>query len=145
MARTTLKPLMALWAITVAVAAVVLTTSPASAQPAATVNVVKTSAPAACQASDLGISVPAAISGDPDEGMGKRAWNIVFRNISRASCAVHGWPRITVRTAAGKAVATTVSDVNYSNLTVVPDSAIVLSAGASAVVTATSATAGTAA
>jgi hypothetical protein len=143
MARTTLKPLMALWAITVAVAAVVLTTSPASAQPAATVNVVKTPAPAACQASDLSMSVPAAISGDPDEGMGKRAWNIVFRNISQASCSVHGWPRITVGTAAGKAVATTVSDVNYSNLTVVPDSAIVLPAGARAVVTATSATAET--
>src|SRR5271155_5412376 len=121
MARTTLKPLMALWAITVAVAAVVLTTSPASAQPAAAVNAVKTPAPVACQAADLSIGVPAAITGDPDEGMGKRAWNIVFRNISAASCSVHGWPRITVRTAAGKAVATTVSDVTYSNLTVVPD------------------------
>jgi hypothetical protein len=73
--------------------------------------------------------------------MGKQAWNIVFRDISPASCSLHGWPRIAVRTAAGAAVPTTVSDVNYSNLAVIPDTRIVLAPGRSAVVTATSATA----
>ncbi|HEV3294935.1 MAG TPA: DUF4232 domain-containing protein, partial [Streptosporangiaceae bacterium] len=94
-----------------------------------------------CQATDLGISVPTAIAGDPDEGMGKRAWNIVFRNTSKTACSLHGWPRIVVRATTGKAVATTVSRVNYSNLASIPDTQIVLTAGQNAIVTATSATA----
>ena len=56
--------------------------------------------------------------------MGKRAWNIVFRNITKTTCSLHGWPQIVVRTTAGKTVATTVSKVNYSNLAVVPDTEI---------------------
>ena len=85
--------------------------------------------------------MPDAIAGDPDEGMGKRAWNIVFRNITKTTCSLHGWPQIVVRTTAGKTVDTTVSKVNYSNLAVVPDTEIVLPAGQSAIVTAQSATA----
>ena len=73
--------------------------------------------------------------------MGKRAWNIVFRNTSKTTCSLRGWPQIVVRTTAGKTVATTVSKVNYSNLAPVPDTKIVLPAGQSAIVTATSATA----
>jgi hypothetical protein len=73
--------------------------------------------------------------------MGKRAWNIVFRNTSRAACSLRGWPKIVIHAAGGKAVATTVTDVNYSNLAAVPAAQVVLAAGQSAVVTALSATA----
>ncbi len=143
MARSTLKAPAILRAITAAVAVVVLTAGPAFARPAASAGVAAAAAaapaPAACQAADLGINVPAAIAGDPDQGMGKRAWNIVFRNNSKAVCSLHGWPRVVVRNPGGKTVATTVSDVNYSNLAAVPDAKIVLAAGQSAIVTATSA------
>ena len=141
MARSPLKAPAVLGAITAAVALVVLTAGPAWARSTTVTGTAAPAAPAACQAADLGMSVPRAIAGDPDEGMGKRAWNIVFRNISKTACSLHGWPRIVVRTTAGKTVATTVSKVNYSNLAVVPDAEIVLSAGQSAIVTATSATA----
>ena len=73
--------------------------------------------------------------------MGNRAWNVVFRNTSRDSCRLRGWPRIAVRTSAGKPVPTTVSDVTSSNLAVIQVATIVLRPGDSAVVTATSATA----
>jgi Protein of unknown function (DUF4232) len=85
--------------------------------------------------------VPSAINGDPDQGMGKRAWNIVFRNVSQAACSLRGWPQITVRGTAGRPVTTTVSKVTYSNLASVPDTRIVLPPGQSAIVTATSAAA----
>ena len=65
----------------------------------------------------------------------------MFRNTAKAACSLRGWPRIVVRTLAGKTVATTVSQVNYSNLAAVPDTEIVLSARQSAIVTALSATA----
>jgi hypothetical protein len=140
MVRSTLRAPAVLRAITAAAVVAVLTAGPASARPNPVAHTGAGSAPARCQAADLGISVPAAIAGDPDEGMGKRAWNIVFRNTSQAACGLRGWPRITVHTAGGKAVATTVSDVNYSNLAVVPDTGIVLPRGQSAIVTAQSAT-----
>ena len=141
MARSTLRTPALLRAITAAVAVVVLAAGPAAAEPHDATGAPATSAPGACQAVDLGISVPAAIAGDPDQGMGKRAWNIVFRNNAKTACLLRGWPRVAVRTTAGKAVATAVSNVNYSNLAPVPDTQIVLRAGQSAVVTATSATA----
>ena len=127
-------------AIMAAAVVALLTANPASARPDPAASTGAASAPAGCQAADLSISVPAAVAGDPDEGMGKRAWNIVFRNTSKAVCSLRGWPRIAVRTAGGKPVATTVSDVNYSNLAVVPDTEIVLARGQSAIVTALSAT-----
>jgi hypothetical protein len=139
MARSTLKAPAILPAITAAVAVVVLAAGPAWARPDPLAGVRAHQAPAPCQASDLGISVPAAIAGDPDEGMGKRAWNIVFRNTAQAPCSLRGWPRIVVRTPAGKTVATTVSEVSYTNLAAVPDTEIVLPAGQSAIVTALSA------
>ncbi len=141
MARTVRKLPTALWAMTAAVAATVIAASPASARPAAVAGPAQTPVPATCQASDLAITVPVAVSGDPDQGMGKRAWNILFRNTARASCSVQGWPRLAVRNAAGRAVATTVSNVKYSNLAAIPDSRITLSPGGTAVVTAMSATA----
>jgi Protein of unknown function (DUF4232) len=146
MARSTRKSPGVLWAITAAIAVVVLTAGPASAQSTAVTSAAAPAAPAAptlaqCQARDLGISVPGAIAGDPDEGMGKRAWNIVFRNISKTECALRGWPQIVVRTTAGKTVATTVSKVDYSNLAQVPDTKVVLPPRRSAIVTATSAAA----
>jgi hypothetical protein len=144
MAPSMLKAPAVLRAITAAAAVVVLTAGPAAVRPAALADVTATPAPthwAPCQAADLGISVPSAIAGDPDQGMGKRAWNIVFRNNSRTACSLRGWPRVLVRTAAGKTVATTVSQVNYSNLAPVPDAEIVLPARQNAIVTATSATA----
>src|SRR5260370_2460877 len=141
MARSGLKPRAVLRAITAAVAVVVLTAGPASGWSAAFAGAAAPSAPAPCQATDLGISVPGAIGGDPDEGMGKRAWNIVFRNTSKTTCSLRGWPQIVVRTTAGKTIATTVSNVNYSNLAPAPDTEIVLPPGQSAIVTAPSPTA----
>jgi Protein of unknown function (DUF4232) len=142
-ARSTLRAPAVLRVITVAATVVILTAGPASARPDLVAGPRARPAPAPCRAADLDVSVPLAIAGDPDRGMGKRAWNIVFRNTSKATCSLRGWPRVVVRTLAGKAVATTVSDVNYSNLAAVPDTEIVLSAGQSAIVTALSATAPT--
>ena len=141
MARSTLKPPAALRAITAAVAVVILTAGPASARPGPSADIRVRSAPVRCQAADLRISVPAAIKGDPDEGMGTRAWNIVFRNISRGACTLRGWPQIAIHTAAGKTATAVVSDVEYNNLALVPDAKIVLATGQKAVVTAMSAAA----
>jgi hypothetical protein len=141
MPRSTLNAPAVLRTVTAAVAVAILTANPASARPDPAASTRAGPASAGCQAADLGISVPAAITGDPDEGMGKRAWNIVFRNTSKAACSLRGWPRIVVRALAGKTVATMVSDVNYSNLAAVPDTEVVLPPGQSAIVTALSATA----
>jgi Protein of unknown function (DUF4232) len=148
MARSTLKPRKALWALIAAMAVTVLTAAPVSARPAISASAASgrpaaspSSEPAACQPADLGISVPAAITGDPAEGMGKQAWNVVFRNTARTACSLRGWPSMVVRTPAGKTVTTTVSDVTFSNLALVPEAVIVLRPGQSAIVTATSATA----
>ena len=130
MARSMLSAPAVLRAITAAAVITMLTANPASARPDPAASTGAASAPAGCQAADLGISVPVAIAGDPDEGMGKRAWNIVFRNTSKAACSLRGWPRIAVHATGGKPVATTVSDVNYSNLVVVPDTEVVLRARA---------------
>jgi Protein of unknown function (DUF4232) len=129
------------WAITVAVAvvALALTASPASAWPSAVgAAAPHRSDPAGCRASDLLILVPAAIAGDPAEGMGRQAWNVVFRDIAGAACSLRGWPRAAVRTTSGKTVVTRIGDVRFSNLAVVPDAQIVLRPGQSAVVTAMS-------
>ena len=140
MARSTLRAPSLLRAITAAAAVVALTAAPASARPGSLAGPKAHLTPAPCRVADLGISVPAAIAGDPDRGMGKRAWNIVFRNTAKAACSLRGWPQIVVHAASGKTVATAVSEVEYSNLAAVPDTEIVLSAGQSAIVTALSAT-----
>jgi hypothetical protein len=139
MARSALRPPQVLRAITAAVAVVILTAGPAAARPDPSAG----TQVAACQSADLGISVPSAIKGDPDQGMGKRAWNILFRNVSRTACSLRGWPQIAVLAATGKTVTTTISDVTYDNLAPVPDTRIVLPPGQTAVVTAMSATAPT--
>ena len=141
MARSTLRMPAVLRAITAAMAVVVLTAGPVSARPDPGTGRVAHPAPAPCQAADLAISVPAAIAGDPAQGMGKQAWNIVFRNTSTTACSLRGWPRIAVRATTGKTVAITVSKVNYSNLAAVPDAEIVVPPGQSAIVTVQSATA----
>jgi Protein of unknown function (DUF4232) len=141
MTRSTIRPLKALWAIAVVLAVAALTAVPASALPfASRLTASPDSGTAGCQASNLRISAPSAIRGDPAVGMGKRAWNLVFRNIASTACSLGGWPRITVRTAEGKAVATQITDVKYSNLDLIPDARIILASGQSAVVTAMSAT-----
>ena len=132
----------ALWAITAVVAIVTLSTGPASAQTSASgVAASPRSDTAGCRASDLQISVPAAVRGDPAEGMGKHVWNVVFRNIASTACSLRGWPRVVVRTTTGKTVITRISDVTFSNLALVPDVRIILQPGQSAVVTAISPTA----
>ena len=141
MARNTLRPPQLVRALIAAVAVVILTAGPASARPDPLAGPRAHPATSPCRSADLDISVPSAITGDPDVGMGKRAWNIVFRNVSATACALRGWPRIAVRTTAGKPVRTAVSTVTYSNLASVPDTRIVLASGQSAIVTATSATA----
>jgi Domain of unknown function (DUF4232) len=142
MARRAFPPWTALWAITVTVAvvALTLTADPASAWPSASgAAVSQRSHTAECRASDLRVRVPAAIQGDPADGMGKQAWNMVFGNTAGTACSLQGWPRTVVGTTAGKTVATRISDVRFSNLAVVPDAQIVLRPGQSAVVTAMSA------
>jgi hypothetical protein len=141
MARSARKSPGVLRAIAAAIAVVGLTAGPAAARSTAFTGGTAPAALAGCQAGDLDISVPDAIAGDPDQGMGNQAWNIVFRNISKTACSLRGWPQIMVRTPAGKTVATTVSKVNYSNLAAVPDTKVVVPAGQSAIVTATSAAA----
>ncbi len=137
MARSTSPPRKALWAITATVAVVALAAGPASARtqrpfPLAGRHAVT----AQCQASDLRISVPAAIEGDPARGMGKQDWNLLFLNTSSTACSLGGWPRIAVHTTKGKTVATTVTDVQSSNLAVVPDTPVVLRPGQTSVVSA---------
>ena len=74
--------------------------------------------------------------------MGNRAGDVVFRNTSRDSCRLRGWPRIAVRTElANRSPTPMVSDVTSSNLAVIQVATIVLRPGDSAVVTATSAAA----
>ena len=142
MGRRTFPPRTVLWAITAVVAAVTLTAGPASARPSApSVAASPHSDTPGCRASDLRISAPAAIQGDPAEGMGKQAWNLVFRDTASSACSLRGWPRLAVRTTSGKTVVTRISDVGSSNLAVVPDAQIILRPGQSAVVTATSSTA----
>jgi hypothetical protein len=95
-----------------------------------------------CAPGQLSITVPAAIAGDPSEGMGNRAWNIVLRNVSaHAACSLLGWPQISVRTRAGRSVTTRVTDVTFSNLGPVPDQRIALPPGGAAVATVTGAAA----
>ena len=148
MARSTLNPRKALGAMTVAVAVTVLTAAPVSAHaaisgPAASARSADPgrSGPAPCQNADLRINVPSAITGDPAGGMGKQAWNLVFRDTAEIACSLRGWPHLVVRTPAGKTVATAISDVKFSNLAQIPDAEIVLRPGQSAIVTAMSATA----
>ena len=142
MARGVFPLRTALWAITATVALIMLTTGPASAWTSASgPAAAPRSAPPRCQASELRISIPAAIPGDPAEGMGKHAWNVVFRNIASTTCTLRGWPRVMVRTATGKTVPTRIGDVRFSNLAPVPGSQVVLRPGQSAVVTAMSPTA----
>jgi hypothetical protein len=146
MARRTLEAPALLRAIMAAVAVVALSVGPAAAQSVTGKGSGKGTVEGAasltsCQAADLRISVPAAITGDPDVGMGKRSWNIVFRNVSKTSCTLHGWPQIVVRATGGKTVATTVSRVDFTNLAPVPDTKIALPPGQNAIVTALSATA----
>ena len=150
MARSTRPPRKALWAITAAVTVAALTAGPVSAQtlgtgdPSSAAAGRPSSAPG-CQASDLRISVPTAIKGDPAQGMGKQAWNLLFLNTSDTACSLRGWPRIVVRSTArktaGKTVATTISDAQSSNLAVVPDAQVAVGPGQTAVVTAISPTA----
>ncbi len=140
MVGSTSPPRMALWAITATVAVVALaaTAGPASARPFPLAG--RHVSAAQCQASDLRISVPAAIKGDPARGMGKQDWNLLFLNTSGTACSLDGWPRIAVHTTAGKTpgktVATTVTDTQSSNLAVVPDTPVVLRPGQTSVVSA---------
>jgi hypothetical protein len=67
--------------------------------------------------------------------MGQESWNIVLRNHGAASCSLRGWPGLTVRGPGGSAVPTRVSHVRASNLRAVPDAAVNLRPGSSAVVT----------
>jgi Protein of unknown function (DUF4232) len=142
MVRNTLEPHKALCAVTAAAAAIVLTAGPAPASPSRSGTATPAGASvASCQPSGLRVSVPAAIAGDPSEGMGKQAWNVLFRDMSDTRCSLHGWPGLVARTIGGRAIATRVTDVTFSNLALIPDSRIVLRPGQSAVVTAISPTA----
>jgi hypothetical protein len=128
-----------LCSISGAAAVLPATAGPASARMSdSSVTAVSRYETARCRPSDLRISVPAAIAGDPAVGMGKQAWNVVFRDTAGTACWLRGWPAVVVRTATGKTVATKVRDVRFSNLAAVPDARVVLRPGQSAVVTAMS-------
>jgi hypothetical protein len=88
----------------------------------------------ACAASQLRMTVPKAIAGDPTEGMGTLAWNILLRNDGKAGCSLNGWPSLSV-TAAAKPVAITSQDVSFSNLAPVGRQIVALAVGQQAVVT----------
>jgi hypothetical protein len=87
-----------------------------------------------CAASQLSMAVPTSIAGDPTQGMGTLAWNILVRNTGSAGCSLRGWPALTV-TAAGKPVAITSQQVSFSNLAPVRPRTVALAAGQQAVVT----------
>ena len=96
MARSTPKPPAALRAIVAAAAALLLAAGlalaqPASAAPAPAAQQAAAAQPAfaACQAADLSITIPAAIEGDPDRGMGNgpgMSFSATRRG-TRAACA----------------------------------------------------------
>ena len=141
MARSPLTMRTAPWAMTAVVVVAMLTAgtaSASSAQPLRPAGYGPAASSPPCQASQLAISVPDAIQGDPAEGMGKQAWNVLLRDTGRTACSLRGWPRIVFRDTAGKAVPVAISDVEFSNLAPVPDARIVLRPGQSAVVTAVS-------
>ena len=135
MVRRTSPPRRALWVIVATVAVVVaLAAGPASARPFPLAG--RHAGAAQCQASDLRISVPAAIKGDPAREWGSKT-GICCSSTHRARPARYGgWPRIAVHTTAGKTVATTVTDVQSSNLALVPDTPIVVRPGQTSVVSA---------
>ncbi len=137
MARSTYPPRKALWAITATVAVIALTAGPASARPSPLSGGPHAGA-AACQVGDLRISVPASIKGDPADGMGKHAWNLLFQDTASTACSLRGWPRIVVHSPGGKTIATAVTDAPSNNLAPVPAAPIIVRPGQTAVVTAVS-------
>jgi hypothetical protein len=88
----------------------------------------------ACAASQLSMTVPTSIAGDPANGMGSVAWNIMLSNTSQAPCSLSGWAGVSI-TAAGQPVAIASQDVQFSNLAQVRPQPIVLTAGQQAVIT----------
>jgi hypothetical protein len=115
-------------------AAALLIAAPAPAG-AAAAAVAGTGTAAPCAPAHLRISVPEQIPGDPQRGMDKQSWNIVFRNAGPAACSLHGWPAISARDGSGRAVPLTVRDAAFSNLAAVPVRQVVLAPGEAAVVT----------
>lgn len=129
--RGKLTALIGLTAAAASMLALTMTAAPALAKPAGPAG---PAASPACAASQLTMTVPKAIAGDPAEGMGKLAWNILLRNNSRAGCSLTGWPALSVA-AAGKPVAITSQKVSFTNLVQVPARSVALPAGQQAVVT----------
>ena len=122
--------LLALTTAAVSVLALTMSAIPALARPSAAGR----QQYRACTASQLSMTLPKAIAGDPADGMGKVAWNILLRNASHANCSLSGWAGVSI-TAAGKPVAVTSQDVSFSNLAQVRPQRIALTAGQQAVVT----------
>jgi Protein of unknown function (DUF4232) len=89
----------------------------------------------ACAARQLSMTVPKAIAGDPTEGMGWLAWNVLLRNTGKAGCSLNGWPDLSVTTGANS-VAITSQHVSFNNLGPVKRQIVALAAGQQAVVTA---------
>ncbi len=127
--KSNLSVPLALTAATASVLALTMITGPALARTSAASQQDR-----ACAASQLGMTVPRAIAGDPAAGMGRLAWNIVLRNTSKAACSLAGWPVLSV-TSAGRRVALASADVSFSNLATVRPQVMALAAGQQAVVT----------
>ncbi len=126
-------------AAAIVAAAVLGAAGPAAAQPARTG--LAAGGAGTCAPRQLRVTVPAAIPGDPSEGMGNRAWNILLRHVAGPACSVTGWPRITALRATGRPLSVRFTDVTFSNLGPAPRQRIVLSPGQSAVATVTGAAA----
>jgi hypothetical protein len=90
---------------------------------------------AACTAAQLSLSVPGSIAGDPMDGMGNLAWNILLRNSGTTTCSLTGWAAIQVRRPNGKPAAIKTADVTFGNLGPIAVRPVLLGPGQQAVVT----------
>jgi hypothetical protein len=131
----------ALGAMTAVTAALTLAiaSAPAFARPSSSsLAAGSASAPAACRASQLRISIPVGGSGTLASGMGKQPWILVFRDVTGTACTLRGWPDVAVATPTGRTVATKVSDVTFGTIAQIPVARITVRPGQAAVVAADS-------
>jgi hypothetical protein len=95
----------------------------ASTAPATTSSPTRQTGTPACQKADLGVGTWKQVLGS--SGAGHVAVDLAFQNTSNHSCTVTGFPRISLYSASGAVLPTTVTNVNAalaSALTVTPGS-----------------------
>ena len=116
---------------------VVLTSSPAYADPGSTqpVTPTTTSPPAAATAacSQLTVTAPFRLPGAPPTGSLQPAFNVELTNTSSAPCTLSNWPCSI--TNSQSASAASVTDITSSDLSPISPTSLPLSTGSSAVFT----------